>query len=81
MSRRSETNDSREQPGVKKVKRKGAARMGGRFLLLLLAFLQLMGIVQSESSADTLLHGLVLVSIIVFTTRKEISSNEDRSKN
>lgn len=73
MSRRSKATEARARAGEKQLKWGGAAKMGGRFLLLVLALFQLIGIVQSISAADTLLHGAVLIAIIVFTTRKEMN--------
>ncbi|NBW78559.1 MAG: hypothetical protein EBR27_06050 [Betaproteobacteria bacterium] len=56
--------------GEKTTRREVAIQMGGRLLLVLIGVLQLVAIVQSESTADTVLHGGILLVLIVFGTRK-----------
>nr|CBA29910.1 hypothetical protein Csp_A14520 [Curvibacter putative symbiont of Hydra magnipapillata] len=45
-------------------------QMGGRLLLVLIGVVQLVAIVQSDSPADTVLHGGFLLVLIVLGTRK-----------
>lgn len=70
MSKRSKTVREETQSGVKPARREAILQMGSRLLLVLIGVLQLVAIVQSESPADTVLHGSFLLVLIVFGTRK-----------
>ena len=76
MSRGSKTVLDSLPPGAKPTKREVAIQMGGRLLLVLIGVLQLVAIVQSESTADTALHGGFLLVLIVVGTRKAKSQKD-----
>ncbi len=73
MSRRSKTVGDDLPSGVKPTRRDAAIQMGGRLLLVLIGVVQLVAIVQSDSPADTVLHGVFLLVLIVLGTRKSKS--------
>ncbi len=80
MSRRSKTGGDDLASGVKPTRRDAAIQMGGRLLLVLIGVLQLVAIVQSDSPADTVLHGVFLLVLIVLGTRKTKSPKKLRGR-
>ncbi len=76
MSRRSKAVGAHVPSADKSTFREAAIQMGGRLLLVLIGVLQLVAIVQSESTADTALHGGFLLVLIVVGTRKAKSQKD-----
>ena len=80
MSRRSKTVGDDLPSGAKPTRRDAAIQMGGRLLLVLIGVVQLVAIVQSDSPADTVLHGVFLLVLIVLGTRKTKSPKKLRGR-
>lgn len=59
-----------EGPDSKAPRWEATIQMAGRLLLVLIGVLQVVALVQSDSPADTLLHGAFLLILIVFGARK-----------
>lgn len=81
MSRRSKAVAKGTQHGAEPTNGVSTIQMGGHLLLVLMGVLQLVAIVQSESPADTVLHGTFLLVLIVLGTRKANSLKNLHGKN
>jgi hypothetical protein len=66
MSRRSKQPGGEVVPESPCTKGDASIQMGGRLLLVLIGVLQVLAIVQSDSSTDALFHGSFLLALIVF---------------
>lgn len=81
MLRGSKTVLNKLPPEAIPTRREVAVRMGGRLLMMLIGVLQLVAIVQSDSSTDTLLHVCFLLVLIVMGTTKSKNQQNLRGRN
>ena len=81
MLRGSKTVLDKLPPEAIPTRREVAVQMGGRLLMMLIGVLQLVAIVQSDSSTDTLLHVRFLLVLIVMGTTKSKNQQNLRGRN